>query len=406
MSYPLIPIGNNAYLSETPQSIPELQHLYIVTIENKTSTTLRIPELADYGSLDPSDYKVSRRSTATFTFNYDEKSGVDSTIADAIGDPPDPSSYVVTTSDEYMVDPTKYCWVGGRTQFMDHGGQYSHGTDTIVEYGYANGTDPSAPGWGTITVLCHVGVWSWTHGVQYVGDINCTGDRHNGGSSGSIGGDALRICIDTHGHDQYTDSADYVRTKLSRNDDTNNPVYPIHQFDLDGDLGNVGSYYSDLVQYPLPIDSTIYTYWRRVFTLDVYYPGTGYVSENYNASYMLNDAGIVDIMNQGYVYPWVSCASDAITLPTGRSASYVLDTSNPVGDWGWVAESESFSDHIKVCVPPGTRDETNRWKDIPSLKIQVGGNFKPVKQIKVRDVDGNNQPVWKSVPSVTTVGLT
>lgn len=283
--------------------------------------------------------------------------------------------YDYDDDDNMVVDPTKYCWIGGVTQFKSVGtGTNLNGSFTAVQYGYANGTTSSA---SYKVVLTHQGRYQTRPGAPGIHTAFAEYDCMTIASAAVGVGGTTRICVDTHGNDDYTTyptSSTAVRYKLSQDLGT--------YYTLDNDWGLIGQW-SRWGMYSLVNN-------QRVFQRDI---GTG---GSFYCSTMATDNQILTWMEQGYVYPWVNYAYDIDDfLSSGLTASHQLnildieDEPTPIVDWGWVAGTPDFSQYFKV-------NRGNSWKDVQKGYVYVNGSWKKITDYYVMQGGSWKQGASKS----------
>jgi len=371
------------YVNQTASAIPDAVYGYTVTIENNTRTDFNIPIQGD-------TYSFWKRDTTSYTFDLNEyeKSDIDTDLANYLGSHSS-SDYTLTTEAGFVINRTKFCWVGSKTA---NSSVYTNSTHSsvyaqypIIQFGYSNTPNPTSSS-SLIPIITQIGhacmnfagpgAYEHTTGsdcnwVQIpftqgtASDCKRLVSSYDYNDSSSL---AIKIRDDMWA-DDYAAHLDII-SDTSTNEAT---------WTLSGNISDprISSYGGTYKQY------------TKSFARTAYFPAPASTTyDKWTFSTFLTDDAIMKFMNSGYVYLYATPVFedyDYFTSTTMAAAS--LDDLNSYG-MGWISEGKAFTGS-KVC-------RGGSWRDIKSAKVYVNGAWKNVTAMKV--YQGGS---WKDVPSTS-----
>lgn len=380
---------SNLYVNQNPSPIPSNRHVYTVGIQNNTGSTIRV-------KIDDETYTFSSGTYTEYSFDFTEKDEVDREVQSVL-QYYDPSTYSLSSRDEYAVDITKFCWIGAPS---DESGCYDASSSgyarrfaqyNSIEFGYSNSPAPTSDT-QLIPIITQVG-------------HSCVQLESPGSSSGAT----VLDCASTSPFSQ--DNVDRLNHSVLRGYNDQNALavkliddhkYPIYNVYPDDDVEVIWEPYT-VQDSRIP---TSYVCYKKYATRESFFPSPD--SETYNrwlwSQYVSND-GIIRIMNAGYKYLYAtpvystldySYFNDArmAAVPYYDGQTEILNSRG----FGWVNLANSFRNNIKVNKRTGLREKATAWADVPILRVKVNDSWKNVKEIKVKSGD-----TWKNVPSTEEV---
>ena len=375
---------SNLYVNQNPSPIPSNRYVHVVGIQNNTGGDITI-EIGD-----EEYYTFSSGTYTEYSFDFDDKDAVDSAVQNVLQHY-DPSTYSLSSRDEYAVDITKFCWIGAPS---DESGCYDSSSDgyarkfaeyNSIEFGYSNSATPTSDT-QLIPIITQVG-----HSCVQLA------------SPGSSDGATVLDCASTS---KFINTGEYTSLNRSVLRGYNDPnalavkliddhAYPIYNVYPDDNIEVIWESYT-VQDDRIP---TSYVCYRKYANRESFFPSPD--SSIYNgwswSQYVSND-GIIRIMSAGYIYLYATPVYlDDSYFNRMQKAAVPSEILNSRG-FGWVNLANSFRNNVKVNKRTGLREASTAWADVPILRVKVNDSWKNVKEIKVKS--GNT---WKNVPSTEEV---
>jgi len=374
---------SNLYVNQSPSPIPSNRYVHIVGIQNNTGSNI-IVEIGD-----EEYYTFSSGTYTEYSFDFDEKDDVDSAVQSVLQHY-DPSTYSLSSRDEYAVDITKFCWIGAPS---DESGCYDDSPSesyrrfaeyNSIEFGYSNSPSPTSdiqliP---IITQVGHSCVQFASPGSSDMATVlDCSSTFQFG--PGEVTGLKSGVLSNYSGQSALA---------IELTNDQKYPIYNVYPDSMEGIIWESYTVQDDRIP-------TSYMCYRKYANRESFSPDPDI--ETYNkwswSQYVSND-GIIRIMNEGYKYLYATPVyQDYSYFNRMQKAAVPSEILNSRG-FGWVNLANSFRNNVKVNKRTGLREASTAWADVPILRVRVNDSWKNVKEIKVKS--GNT---WKNVPSTEEV---
>lgn len=373
---------SNLYVNQNPSPIPSNRYVHIVGIQNNTGSTISI-------EIDDVEYTFSSGTYTEYSFDFDEKDYVDSKVQSVL-QYYDPSTYSLSSRDEYAVDITKFCWIGAPS---DESGSYDDSPSesyrrfaeyNSIEFGYSNSPSPTSDTQliPIITQVGHACIQIPSPGSSSMATVLDCGNTlpFSQGRAERLNRSVLRGYNDPNAlASQLTNDQKY-------------PIYNVYPDSMEGIIWESYTVQDDRIP-------TSYVCYKKYAARESFFPDPDISTYNeWSWSQYVSNDGIIRIMNAGYIYLYATPVyQDYNYFNHMQKAAVPSEILNSRG-FGWVNLANSFRNNVKVNKRTGLREASTAWADVPILRVRVNDSWKNVKEIKVKS--GNT---WKNVPSTEEV---